>query len=413
MKPSEELVKKLLQSLNYIDVIPTSRLKGAPYALIRSNIDEKISNGFWQDGLNLIQVSVDDILDIRFKNLGPLYLYTTEKFVFEFLIKKLPEIKENPDNNKFNLISQTIQEFFKTLKVYTYFCYLKVGNFKTSKLYDFNSFKIFPNNNEYLERMLEVPDVPKKLLMDHFKKEANLYQSILELKILAVDGEYAKNKSIHDVKDIFNVLRIFGAKGIFYEGDQDFQSQYVSIINNDTKAVARFEEIVNSSKLGPPFNLDEFDSKNPLLTKKLAIIFDKKNSSTFHKKILYSLIWLGESVNEPNFSHQLLKMIISMESLLLDSKDRGTKSHLLEERAAFLLGKNYETRSMIAETIKGAYQFRNDIVHNGEKTPVPFRLIKLLLSFNYQLIMKFLTTDKYTNIEEVKKEVRNRKYKSG
>ena len=412
MKPNSEVVKKLVQSLDYIEIISDSPPRNGRYALIRSNIDKKTKIGIKNEGLNLFHQCVDDILDTNFKTFGPLYSYLNEKFVFEFLISKIFETKENADPNKYNLINFALQEFLNKLVVTTYLCYVKIGNLKVSKIYDFSSFKIYPNNKEIFEQLWNNSKEMTETVLKHFQEDREIYQSIIEIKVFAIDSNQAIEKTQHELTDILNVFKIFGAKGIFSEGCVDAQFDDVTAINQDTHTITWIAGIRNPGKLGPLFDLDAFDSKNKKFTTKLAKIFDRETSSSFDKKILNSLIWLGDSIYELNFSHRLLKMIISMESLLLDSDDRGTKIHLLEERAAFLLGQNYETRTLIADTIKQAYQLRNDIVHNGEKKPIPLRLIKRLFLFNYDLSIKFLTTDKYSNMNDVKNEVRIKKYKN-
>lgn len=412
MKPNSEVVKKLVQSLDYIEIISDSPPRNGRYTFIRSNIDEKTKIGIKKEGLNLIHQCVDDILDTNFKTFGPLYSYLNEKFVFEFLIGKILKTKENADPNKYNLIYSALQEFLNKLVVTTFLCYGKIGNLKVSKIHDFSSFKIYPNNKEIFEQLWNDSKEMTETVLEHFQEDREIYQSIIEIKVFAIDSNQAIEKTQHELTDILNVFKIFGAKGIFSEGCIDAQFDDVTAINQDTHTITRIAGVRNPGRLGPPFDLDEFDSENKKFTAKLSKIFNKETSSSFDKKILNSLIWLGDSIYEPNLSHRLLKMIISMESLLLDSDDRGTKIHLLEERAAFLLGQNYETRTLIADTIKQAYQLRNDIVHNGEKKPIPLRLIKRLFLFNYDLSLKLLTSDQFSSIKDLKNEVKFRKYKN-
>lgn len=405
-----KIAKKLTESLNHIDVIKGELQNKEIYRKIKSIPRDSITIGFKPEAINIIQKCTDDILNYNHDKFGPLYNYLNEKSVFEYLLEITSEIKQTSDFNKYNQFLSKIDQFCKDLKIQTFLCYIKIGNLITSKIYDFHSFKLFPNSIKYLEKLLPLdkPELPD--FFDDLFLETDLYQTIMEIKIFAIDLNQAKIVTINQATDFLNIFRVMGAKGIFYEGNFDSNYHDVYILNSDTGEFSRTAQIENLGKMVAPFNLDAFEEKNPQILNNLMRIFNIEKSSQFERKILNSLIWLGESIYEPNFSHRLLKMIISLESLLLDSEDRGTKSYLLEERAALLLSSTYEARCLVADTIKEAYKVRNDIVHKGEKNPVHVKLIKYMLLFCYELNMKFLKFDKYKDVKDIKLEVRERKY---
>ncbi len=53
-------------------------------------------------------------------------------------------------------------------------------------------------------------------------------------------------------------------------------------------------------------------------------------------------------------------------------------AHQLTEIAAFILGKNHETRSQIEKKIKKLYQTRSSIVHSGSSNVSKYELIQAI-----------------------------------
>jgi hypothetical protein len=353
----------------------------------------------------------DDILDFKLGGYGPLYSFLDNDHVQKMLIEMVIEVKLDSDSNKFNLFFKRIEQFFESLQIKTYLCYFKICFMKISALYDFGSFKLFPNDKNFLRNQITPPDAEHVKFFGDLLKDPEVYATILEVKEYAIDSTHAGKNALHSATDFLNSLKVIGAKALFIEGHYDGEQYHdIYIVNKDDQHLSRtsgLEKVYTDDNI---FDMDAFVSANPKIFMKLQKVFDGDKASVFERKIKNSLVWYGESLYEPNFSHKLLKMIIAIESLLLDGEDRGTKSYLLEERAAFLLSDTQEVRCLFAETMEEAYRVRNKIVHSGEKQPVPLRLIKYLMLIVHQLIIKILLDDKVVNLKDLKTMVRERKY---
>lgn len=427
MRQKEEIARKLASSLQHIDLSESNLLNNEKYSFVIPNSPgyiehngvrtpivpkSKINLGFKKEALDIIQQCVDDILDIEYQTLGALYGCLDDEHVKDCLLDIIIEVEENKDPNKYNLILPKINDFLKNLELFTFNSYIKIGNLKVTKIYDFHSFKLFPNNEETWKMFIgDQNTLRNQNVLARSANDSSFFLSVLEIKVKAIDQKKATKIAIQTVRDLLNVLKVLGAKGIVYEGDDQLRSHDIFLINEKNGHSYRHAGFDNVGKLGPIFDFDLFAQKNPRVVSKLKLCFNFEKATPLERKTINSLIWLGESIDEPHISHRLLKMIISIESLLLDSNDRGTKSYLLEERAAFLLGKNYEMRCYIADTIKEAYTVRNFIVHSGDKHSIPFRLIKRLFFFAFQLNMLFLTSEQFEVFEDIRIEVKNNKFR--
>jgi hypothetical protein len=426
MRQKEEIAKNLASSISYIDIAEYELSKKEDYPLIIPNhpnfielngvktpiiVRSKLNLGFKKKALEIIQRCVDDILSVEYQPFGALYNHLDDDYVKECLIDIIIEVEENNDPNKYNLILTKINVFFKNLELFTFSSYVKIGNFKVAHVHDFHAFKFFPNNKENWEKIIGTETTGRNQdILNHYLEDPIVFQSILELQIQALDQQKATKITMQNINDVLNIFKVLGAIGIVHEGEVQLRSHDVFLINKKTGDSYRHSGLDDIGKLGPIFDFDFFAQNNPQIISKLQLCFNSENATPLERKMINSLIWLGESLNEDHLSHKLLKMIISLESLLLDSNDRGTKSYLLEERAAFLLATNFEIRCSIANTIKEAYAVRNFIVHSGDKHPIPLILIKRLFFFAYQLNMLFLKSDKFQNFEDVRQEVKNLKF---
>jgi hypothetical protein len=410
MEQIEIIAGKLTKSIQFIDIVEGELPKTVFYPL--KIFDSTKSIGFRREANYVIQNCVDDILEINHPEYGPLFRSLDHEHVYDFLTKIASNAKQNAESNKYDLLLNELDEFIKNLKIFTFHSYVKIGNLKIAKQYDFNTFKLFPNDQELWRKLSEGKDeATQQKISKYFQKNSDVFLSIMELQVKALDENQAKTQTLQMTIDVLNIFRALGAIGVIREGENPLAFHDIYLINQNTGILHQSAQIENMGKLSI-FDLDLFEKRNSIIIKKLQSCFDSNNASPLQIKMIKSLSWFGESICEFHPSQRLLKMIVSLETLLLDSNDRGSKSNLLKERAAFLLGKNYEVRNFVGDTVKEAYRVRNSIVHSGDKHPIPLRLIKRLLFVVHDLNMLFLVSGKYNSIEDIKIDVRDKKSKS-
>ena len=408
MKQNELIAKKMSECIPHIVVIESQTDVVEDDAIGLWRFEEGL--GFKHEALTIIDSCVDGILDFNYHQKGPLFNYLDEQFVRNNLIEIATVIKTNPDSNKYNLFANSIGDFLNNVKIIDFFSYLKIANLKISKIYDFDSFKLYPNTEKYrFELFLGTTEKQKHELEDAFNEKSDVYQTIMELRFFTMDARQARKKTLHSVNDYLNVFRVLGAQDIFYEGDFNRKYNDIFILNRETLELGRFGQFGRPQESGRIFDLFKFEQKYPHIIKKIQILFNN-NANELEKKMLNSLLWWGDSISEPNLSHKLLKMIISIESLLLNSEDRGTKLICLKIEAVFLLANNYKKRCWISDTLKEAYTVRNKIVHSGEKQIIPNRLVRDLSSITVELNMLLLTSDKFKVFDDIKREVNDKKF---
>jgi hypothetical protein len=411
MTQLEDIAKKLSNSIQFIDIVEGETSTTIYYP--HKKILQKNYVGFRREAISIIQSCTDQILDINHPKFGPLFNSLDNEYVYDFLIELTSDIRERNNSEGYDLFLKELEIFINNLKMFTFHTYVKIGMLKTQKIHDFSIIKIFPNDESFWKKITEGKNekITQKIIKD-FQKNSHVFTTIFDLQINALDEKQAKVKTLQKIADILNIFKFFGAKGVIREGEAPITFHEIYIKNLDTGFDYHNEQIENIGKFGKPFDLDLFEMQHPHIIEKLKVCFDPERANLLERKILTSLTWFGESIYEDHPSHQLLKLIISLEALLIDSSERGSKNKILQERAAFLLGNNEEVRQWFSDTIKEAYIVRNSIVHNGDKYPIPLKLIKRLIMTVHDLNVLFLTSKKIKNFEDIIFEVQNRKNKS-
>jgi len=243
-------------------------------------------------------------------------------------------------------------------------------------------------------------------------------QGIAVLAIAKVEaGEIgkAKTKAVSTVESALNVLRLynftskFGTQREFYGAFWDealyWKNLTTSSVGSSFKALSipqvhAFKLDKTMLKLIRKHQLSDF---NRLLT--------RSPPTKLESKLLTSIHWYGLAIKDAQEVDKFVKLIVSLEALLLNKNDKF-KKHLLADRAAFILGKDKDAREKIFDLITKSYSLRGDIVHEGildfsnEET-------ENLLSVLRALIFKMAKlSEKVSDLEEISKKIKETKFGS-
>jgi len=90
-----------------------------------------------------------------------------------------------------------------------------------------------------------------------------------------------------------------------------------------------------------------------------------QNADKLAPKLLTALHWYGLSVKDERRVDKFVKLVVALEALLLENDDVAGKKQKLAERAAFILGKDMNTRNNVHKLVVELYGLRNEIVHEG------------------------------------------------
>lgn len=230
-------------------------------------------------------------------------------------------------------------------------------------------------------------------------------------------GEFikAKSKAILKVESALNILRFYnfvnrfatqrefnetrGCENIFWSQPETNQSgESGAALNVDNLSIFPFDR----SQL-------DFLRKNGFTN--FSKIMAKPDPSELEAKILSSLHWYGLAIKDEQNVDKFVKLVIALESLLLDNKDPAKKI-LLADRAAFLLGKVSKERQEIYNSVYKAYSLRGDIVHEG-RYDLPIKEIIELREILWCLIIKLARmTSKVSTLAEIKDKIKETKFNS-
>jgi hypothetical protein len=329
--------------------------------------------------------------------------------LIEITVNALVNHKEKKDVEIINEITH----FFKDIKSFEREYFVGLGNFIVKNDYHFGLLRIIPNKKESIEKNFSQEWKERgesNQIFNLLGEEGK--EKILSIAIIScstVDDKKGAEISLSIIRQHLNILQCFSPEGIFIEGapTRDWYQYIVYDINEDRCRMAMGNK--RGGNYYNPFDFDVFVEKHGELYKKLDSALKSDSPHCLERKIIFSLDWLGDSRFEDNTHHRLVKLMIALESLLLDNHDVA-KRILLEERAAFLFSKEYEKRIQIKEIIGESYRIRNEVVHTGNKKNVSLELLENV-SFLIQILnLEIILSDKYETFTDIIKYVEKEKY---
>ena len=198
----------------------------------------------------------------------------------------------------------------------------------------------------------------------------NNVKVLATVEATAGETEKARKIALHKVESSLNILRLYDYTreiGIQREFFTAFGREDIYYQNVRTKTVGSSHGVPPPVRLFP-YYVDR--SKLNLMRKKMKLSqFNKLlrgvQSTKLAKKIAMSIYWYGLGVKDKKEVDRFVKLIVALESLLLGKKDR-LKKQVLQDRAAFILGRDKKTRETVYELVGKMYSIRGDIVHEGK-----------------------------------------------
>lgn len=230
------------------------------------------------------------------------------------------------------------------------------------------------------------------------------------MHIVSAEEVNAREKAFYDLDHFINILRGLNERNkIWIEGEASpVLRSYFRYYEKTKKLYFGFERLDAKKGMIEPFDLDKLYRFKTQLMNRIERVLKKGNKTPMESKIINSLTWLGESVKEKDDVHKLLKMIIGLECLLLENE--ANKKYLLAERCAFLLGNRFEDRIKIKELIVEVYRLRNYIIHEGKRPNIRKKVLKGLFTLIRELNVKFLLSDEFKSMKDVREFVEQVKY---
>jgi len=315
-----------------------------------------------------------------------------------------------------------------------YVFFLRLANLDVAQQYTFGEAQILPNNSESLNLLnaqLKLFQGILPMIERDFSEEKEKFSSffVIPLKTSKPYTEYdernkegfrrygfswgdtdnARDIGLTKANQFINILSIFENNMVYVEGNSDIHRNVHYLVEKELPLITSSGKKLNpdSEKI---ISLDNILSKNsPFCSDILNLLYSDKKSP-IEQKIVNSALWLGEGLRESELHHILLKLIISLESLLLTDKEKSSNKIIISDRAAFYLGNDEWPKRKIYETVIFSYNLRNRIVHNGLVPNFRFKLIVELKQIIIELMKKIRVDERITSFDDFIQIIENKKY---
>ena len=314
----------------------------------------------------LIMLILDESVCIK-ENYTPSYL--AEK-ISDYICSIHIEPPENiPDS-----IDQFYITFFKELRenITDFKIPLLIENLKLNEKITIGNVDLVPFSKvDYTTILLEQGYQP----MEYFDcsevkvtpEEEKRIGSIAVAKVTAGDNERALEKSIHLVDESLNVIRLFFCSHNFglLGSCNNITRLYADVYNKKNKDFSSKRWDFTNLSSPCELNLEKFEKyKSQGLNNVIEIL--KKTEcerNSMEKKLINSINWFGEVIKNRENKENLIRMFISLESLVIGINE--TKTENLAKRISILNHSAVNDRSNTKSFIKRMYEERGYLVHEG------------------------------------------------
>jgi len=232
-------------------------------------------------------------------------------------------------------------------------------------------------------------------------KEETHTTTFSRVTVSAAEVNKALEKAFEEVEAALNVLRLYGSS-IERIGIQGEVFSPLRNIYHTNLATKTFGSSTSRVDLAIPFTMD--DSRLSLLRKegfydRFSQLLINKGQTELERKILTSIHWYGLGIKDTNKLDKFVKLVIALESILLNEREEPKRYHLAE-RAAFILGEG-KVKKRIYDRINELYRIRSRIVHEGSKDIKPEDLDDI---FNFLINLIFFmikNSEKFKSLNDV------------
>ena len=373
---------------------------------------------FDEQAIKLVKQTVDKIRSERSEaklNFSPNYL---EEELFKIVFSCQPLPSGNIDTCLHSEIATLIRRL-KTSTPWVFFIpvlNLRFDNFKKIEIGRVSFYDVNLKSVRYLRSKFKTKlgsQLSKKDYQEFMQEKISV---IAVVKVKAGEKEMGSNKALAKVEKSLNIIRLFNFTN-------KFGAQRELSISSGTEGIY-WKNLANNDIGSSHRSLSSYPYFPFIITKQHITLMRKKgNLVAFSKlltssppnevqsKILTSLHWYGLAVKDDLDIDRFVKLVISLESLILNTGDEP-KKYLLADRSAFILGTDEKSRKEIANLVANAYSVRSSIVHEGlfeisnEQT---FSLIMLLRSLIFKLLKLSVSI---SSLEEISDKIRDIKFQS-
>jgi len=393
----------------------SGRVNSAP--IIKSLVNSTLS--FDAEAVQLLSGTVDKIRAERpqiEQNFSTEYL-EEELTKIIFLCQPIPIA--NIDKSLLSEITKLIKRLQSTVQSWVFFVpitNLKFENLKRITIGAVTFYDLNPNTLKYLRSEFKAIIGNPKLTESYSDFVKQKIGVLAVTKIEAGDTAKASSKALLQVERSLSILR-------FYNFNNQFGTQRELSVTNNIEDIHWTNLTTNNSgsslralsiSLFFPFTISRSD---------ISLMRKKGNLSGFNKllnaayptklesKLLTSLHWYGLAVKDEQDVDRFVKLMVSLESLVLNKNDEP-KKYLLADRSAFILGKKKDARNEIFALVANAYSIRGDIVHEGRYEISKEETNRVLFLLRALILKLMKLSNGVSSLEEISQKIKEIKFGS-
>lgn len=378
--------------------------------------EEKVNNleNFLKSECYLkVRTHLDSIVKVLYE-VEMIYKCYTErslyKKIFDVIIS-YPKSQQDFFSELDNIISGLVKDLtHKDVYPITYFVFIdhltveedfSIGN---TMIVGHNSSRIDELSDKFDSNM-EAPNVHTNgFIKAVFRSKIKPSISIAVFESDGIEIEQTKRIGLYETRLVINVIRLFyfsrtgqtlshnfnyfGISGYTYNRDQ--------FVHYTTSEPTTNIEI-KSGSLKMPYNLDRSFFKERLSElNKISEIVSKSSKSELEKLLISSIDFFGEGVNDFITKYAFLNFFVSLENLLLLTKESHITQNLAT-RTALLLGDNAKEKQLIQSEIVDLYDIRSALVHKGKDFVEYDNLLRIGSYVNRVIFTILNKIDKYND----------------
>lgn len=312
-----------------------------------------------------------------------IYKCYTERSLYHKIFDAITSYSRSQENF-FSELDDIILVFIKDLThkdVYpiTYFVFIdyltveedfRIGN---TMIVGHNSSRIDELSDKFDSNM-EAPNVHTNgFIKAIFRSNIKPNISIAVFESNGIEIEQTKRIALYETRLVINIIRLFYfsrtghtlSRNFNYFGISGYTYNRDQFVHFTTSEPTTNIEI-KSGSLKMPYNLDRlFFKERQSELNKISNIVSKSSKSELEKLLISSIDFFGEGVNDFITKYAFLNFFVSLENLLLLTKESQITQNLAT-RTALLLGSDAKEKQFIQSEIIDLYDIRSALVHKGK-----------------------------------------------
>ncbi|WP_048153005.1 HEPN domain-containing protein [Methanolacinia paynteri] len=297
---------------------------------------------------------------------------------------------------------QLVKDISNLLKLKSYLNILHIYNIETSDIIKIGNCFIYPSIYDLMEKsenINKLKEEDREFIIKGIGRDIEKGIFYKDIPIFEIQNRNFTSSASIEEADLFfdeiaKIIRYFGyLKPVSNKKEESKRGFYVNISNLNYSS---YSEKINI-KSGTANMQDLFNDK---IFDALIIRYNKENKTNLDKKIIDSVMWVGDAFTDFNIQLKFLKIISSFEILLLNNERSGL-SEKVSKNIASLLYDDIKGQNECYKFFKDCYRIRSEIIHNGSSDNVtPFFTYKVI-NLHKELIEKILLKYLFKEYEEL------------